>query len=182
MKIPTSNTARTAIAALTLSAAGLVGLVINEGYRGDAYIPTSGDVPTIGFGSTQGVSMGDRIDPVTALARVQREISTQYEAAVKRCVKVPMYQHEFDAMVDTTYNIGTTGFCNSTMVRRLNEGDYKGACDAILLWRMYTTTECPVPNPGTIDKCDCSKPENSRICGGLWTRRQAAHKLCLEGR
>ena len=175
MKIPTSNTARTAIAALTLSAAGLVGLVINEGYRGEAYIPTKGDVPTIGFGSTQGVSMGDRIDPVTALARVQREVSTQYEAAVKRCVKVPMYQHEFDAMVDTTYNIGTTGFCTSTMVRRLNEGDYKGACDAILLWRMYTDHSTGVRH-------DCSKPESQRICGGIWTRRQAAHKLCLEGR
>src|SRR5690606_15800324 len=107
--------------------------------------------------------------PVTALARKRREISEQYEAAVKRCVKVPMHQHEFDAMVDTTYNIGATAFCNSTMVRRLNQGDYQGACDALLLWRKYKGR-------------DCSLPEHKSVCGGLWTRRQAAHKLCLYGR
>lgn len=175
MKLPTSNTVRTAIGALTLSAAGLVGLAVNEGFRGDAYIPTKGDVPTIGFGSTQGVKMGDRIDPVTALARKQREISDHYEAAIKKCVKVPMYQHEFDAMVDTTYHVGTVAFCNSTMVKLLNVEDYEGACDALLLWRKYTDKSTGI-------KYDCSKPENARICGGIWTRRQAAHKLCLEGR
>lgn len=163
---------RIAIAALTLSASGLVALVASEGYRGEAYIPTRGDVPTIGFGSTQGVRMGDRIDPVTALARAQREISTQYEAAVKQCVKVPMHQHEFDAMVDTTYNIGAKGFCSSTIVRRLNVGDYAGACDAILLWKMYT-------DRSTGKRYDCSKPENKRICGGIWTRRQEARAKCL---
>jgi lysozyme len=167
-----ASAARIAIAALTLSAGGLIGLVINEGYRGEAYIPTRGDVPTIGFGTTQGVKLGDRIDPVTALMRKHREISTEYEAAVKRCVKVPMYQYEFDAMVDTTYNIGATAFCNSTMVRRLNAENYRGACDAILLWKMYT-------DRSTGRRYDCSTPEAKRICGGLWTRRQAAHKQCL---
>lgn len=160
------NAPRTAIAALTLSASALVALVISEGYRGEAYIPTAGDVPTIGFGSTRNVRMGDRVDPVNALARVQREISGEYEVAVKQCVHVPMYQYEFDAMVETTYNIGAKAFCSSTMVRRLNAGDYQGACDAILLWKMYKGK-------------DCSKPENKRLCGGIWTRRQEARSKCM---
>lgn len=172
MKIPTGKGARTAIAALTLSAAGLIGMAINEGFTDRAVIPVPGDVPTIGFGSTEGVQLGDRIDPVTALQRKHREISETYEAAVKRCVKVPMYQHEFDAMVDTTYNIGATAFCNSTMVRRLNAGDYLGACDAILLWKMYT-------DRSTGRRYDCSLPENRRICGGIWERRKKAHAQCL---
>lgn len=163
------NYGRTTIAALTLSAAGLVGLALNEGFRGEAYVPTKGDVPTIGFGTTKGVRLGDRIDPVTALQRKQAELSAEYEAAVKTCVHVPMYQHEFDAMVDTTYNIGAKAFCKSSMVARLNAGDYQGACDALLKWRMYKGK-------------DCSLDANKRLCGGLWTRRQAAHKLCIEGR
>lgn len=166
------NLPRIAIALLTLSGAGLVGIAVNEGYRGEAYVPTAGDRVTIGFGSTAGVKAGDRIDPVTALMRKQREISQEYESAVKRCVKVPMYQHEFDAMVDTTYNIGAAGFCDSTMVRRLNEGDYAGACDALLLWRMYT-------DPSTGVRHDCSTPAAKRICGGIWDRRQRARELCL---
>lgn len=169
MKTNLSSVARVTVAALTLSAAGLVGLVKWEGYRGDAYTPTKGDVPTIGFGSTKGVKLGDRTDPVSALQRAQQEISTEYEAAVKRCVKVPMHQHEFDAMVDTTYNVGTKAFCGSTMVRRLNAGDYDGACDAILLWKMY-------------QRKDCSLPANKRLCGGVWSRRLEAHELCLYGR
>ena len=57
------NHARITIAALALSAAGLVGLVQYEGYTDRAVIPVPGDVPTIGFGTTEGVSMGDRTTP-----------------------------------------------------------------------------------------------------------------------
>lgn len=167
-----SAATRIAVALLSLSGAGLTGIAIHEGFRGEAYQPTSGDKWTIGFGSTEGVKPGDRIDPVAALARKQREISRDYESAVKRCVKVPMHQHEFDAMVDTTYNIGSSAFCSSTMVKRLNEGDYRGACDALLLWRMYTDHSTGIRH-------DCSKPESKRICGGLWDRRQRARAMCL---
>lgn len=166
------NIPRIALTVLTLSGSGLVGIAINEWYRGEAYQPTKGDKWTIGFGSTEGVKPGDRIDPVTALSRKQKEISRDYESAIKRCVKVPMHQHEFDAMVDTTYNIGAGAFCGSSMVSRLNQGDYKGACDAILLWKMYTDTS-------TGRRYDCSTPEARKVCGGIWERRQKAHKTCL---
>jgi len=61
---------RLKVASLALSAAALVGLAGYEGFRDKAYIPVPGDVPTIGFGSTHGVKMGDTITPERALIRL----------------------------------------------------------------------------------------------------------------
>ena len=124
---------RATIAALSLSAAGLVGIVAWEGYRGEAYIPVPGDVPTIGFGTTEGVRMGDTITPPKALERALTDVQ-KFEGALKRCVKVPLHQHEYDAFVSLAYNIGEHAFCNSTLVRLLNAGDYAGACAQISRW------------------------------------------------
>lgn len=158
---------RTNVAVLALSAAGLVGIVLHEGYSDKAYIPVPGDKVTLGFGSTQGVKLGDTTTPQKALERAQREISAQYEPALKACVKVPLSQAEYDVYVDLAYNIGTSAFCRSTLVKRLNAGDYKGACEAILQWKMYQGK-------------DCSLPANKRLCGGLWTRRQVAYEKCSQ--
>ena len=67
---------RVAVGALTLSAAGLVGIAVHEGYRPVAYRPLPRDVPTIGFGTTEGVRMGDSIDPVRALVRNGSTVSS----------------------------------------------------------------------------------------------------------
>lgn len=124
---------RTTIVALALSASGLVGLVSYEGYTDRAVIPIPGDVPTIGFGTTEGVSMGDRTTPPEALARALRDVQ-KFEGAVKQCVRVPLAQHEYDAYTQLAYNIGADAFCGSTLVRKLNAGDYEGACAEISRW------------------------------------------------
>jgi len=87
---------RIAISALTLSAASLIGLAVSEGYSDRAIIPTKGDVPTIGFGTTtrpdgSPVQMGDRTNPVEALQRKQRDL-VKFEGALKQCVRVPLHQ------------------------------------------------------------------------------------------
>ena len=56
----TGATSRIAIAALSLSASALVGIAGWEQYRGEAYLPTPQDVPTLGWGSTDGVKLGAR--------------------------------------------------------------------------------------------------------------------------
>jgi lysozyme len=154
--MPLPKRARTGIAALCLSAAGLVGLVSYEGYTDTAVIPIPGDVPTIGFGTTEGVKLGDRTTPPKALKRALSSIYT-YEGAIKQCVKVPLHQYEYDAAVQLSYNIGATAFCNSTVVRRFNALDYAGACDAFLMW----------------DKA------GGRVVAGLVNRRQSERRLCL---
>ena len=54
--------------------------------------------------------------------------------AVERSVRVPLTQAQFDALYSLCFNIGETNFRKSTVVRKLNEGDYQGAADAILMW------------------------------------------------
>ena len=124
---------RRAVAALTLSAAGLVSLLQSEGYTSRAVIPIKGDVPTIGFGTTAGVKMGDTITPQAAVSRALSDVS-KFEGALKRCVKVPLTQGEYDAYLSLSYNIGSGAFCGSTLVRKLNASDYAGACEQVLVW------------------------------------------------
>jgi lysozyme len=147
---------RSAVAALSLSAVALVGLVMHEGYSDKAIVPVPGDVPTIGFGTTEGVKPGDTITPPAALGRALRDVQ-KFEGALKQCVKVPLSQNEYDAFVQFSYNIGSRAFCSSTLVRKLNAGDYDGACRELLRWDRFQGKPLP----------------------GLTKRRQKEMELCL---
>ena len=92
MTRPPSPVMRRKVAGLTLSAAALVGIVLHEGYTDRAVIPVKGDVPTIGFGTTTGVKLGDTTTPPKALARALTDVQ-QFEGALKQCVTVPLAQH-----------------------------------------------------------------------------------------
>lgn len=164
---------RQVLAILALSAAGLIGIVAREGYSDRAYPdPVHGAaVPTIGFGTTEGVRMGDTTTPVPALQRALRDVQ-KFEGAIKQCVKVPLHQYEYDAYVSLAYNIGAANFCTggkpgqtSALVRRLNSEDYTGACNAILDWKY-------------VGKTDCSAPGN-KTCAGVWKDRLKLHAQCL---
>lgn len=148
------------IAALVLSASTLIGIATHEAYREEAYIPVRGDVPTIGFGTTQGVKLGDKIDPVRALIRLQQD-ADKYAQAVKRCAPVPMHQYEFDAYVSFTYNVGSGAFCSSTIVKLLNAGDYDGACKQLLRWNGVKRNGKKIVLPG------------------LQKRREAEYRTCI---
>ena len=161
-----SDNNRSLIATLVLSAVGLVGIAVNEGYTTKA-VPDAVKgraVPTSGFGTTGGVKMGDSTTPVAALQRTLADVQ-DYEAFIKKCVKAPLYQHEYDAYVDLAYNIGPSAFCGSTVVKKANALDYTGACDAILNWRKVGNVDCSVPG--------------NKVCGGLWARRLKTNKQCL---
>jgi len=160
---------RTHIAALTLSATALVGLAVHEGYTDEAIIPVKGDRPTVGFGSTfradgSPVQMGDRTNPVEALQRTLAHVQKD-ESGVKRCVTAPLYQHEYDTMVDFAYQYGTGALCRSSIVKFANEGDYVASCNAYLAFRF-------------VNKFDCSTPGN-KVCRGVWIRQQERQKKCL---
>ena len=114
----------------------LVGLIMSEGYSDKAIIPVPGDVPTIGFGTTTGVKLGDKITAPQAVARAFADVQ-KFEGALKQCVTVPLTQNEYDAYLELSYNIGSGAFCRSTLVRKLNAGDYAGACQQILVWDKF---------------------------------------------
>jgi lysozyme len=130
------NRSRIAVAVLSLSAVAFGGLVVHEGYSDTAIIPVPGDVPTLGFGTTQGVKLGDTITPPKAVHRALQDVA-KYEGAVKQCVTVPLHQYEYDAYISLAYNIGPTAFCGSTLVKKLNAQDYSGACAEILRWDRF---------------------------------------------
>lgn len=134
---------RVQIAMLTLSAAALVGIAVNEGYSDKAYTPVPGDVPTIGFGDTHGVKLGDRTDPVRALIKLNQHTQT-FQRELRGCIgDVPMHQHEWDAIVSWTYNVGSTAACKSTLVKKLQAGDYPGACRELLRWDKFQGKPLP---------------------------------------
>jgi len=146
---------RTKLAALSLSAAALVGIAVHEGYVGHAYQDIVG-VWTIGFGTTERVKPGDKIDPVRALQRKIVDVQ-KFEGALKQCVRVPLHQHEYDAFISLAYNIGAGAFCSSTLVRKLNAQDYEGACREILRWNRA----------------------GGQVVQGLVNRRQAEFETCM---
>ncbi len=142
-----SKKARTAIAALVISTAGVTGVVMHEGFRDTAYIPVKGDVPTIGFGSTtyadgSRVKLGDKLSREDATKLLGNKISS-FERELKKCVKVPLFQYEYDAFVSLSYNIGSSAFCNSTLVKKVNAYDYEGACKEILKWDKFQGKPLP---------------------------------------
>ncbi|MFZ5513894.1 MAG: lysozyme [Pseudomonadota bacterium] len=150
---------------LALSAGGLVGIGLHEGYRGQAYDDGHG-VQTVGFGSTERedgtpVRPGDKTTPERALVRLADHVE-KTEAAMRACMgPVPLFQHEWDAYVSLAYNIGPAAFCRSTLVRKLKQTppDYAAACAEILRWNRA----------------------GGQVLAGLVKRREAEYRLCVGG-
>ena len=117
---------------------------------------------TIGYGQT-GSYYGKRVrrgmTTTKALAHAwlrDHSIKT-YEDAVTQAVKVPLNQHQFDALVSFAYNVGVGALKQSTALRKLNAGDYAGAADALTMW-----TKC-----------------NGKVLAGLVRRRKEERALFL---
>lgn len=165
-----SNTVRTLIGALALSAAGLVGIAMREGYTERATAPLPGDVPTYGLGSTRrpdgsAVRDGDTIKVPAALQLTLREIRA-FEGALKGCVTAELTQGEYDSLVSLAYNVGADAVCKSTMVKLHNAGSHAEACEQFDRWTFFQGR-------------DCKDPANR--CLGLAKRRADERAQC-EGR
>ena len=105
----------------------------HESLRLRAYMPTADDVPTIGWGHTKNVHMGMDITLAEAEAFIQADV-----AWVKRCidkvVKVPLGPNQVAALYSFVFNLGATNFRTSTMLRKLNAGDYIGTANEFKRW------------------------------------------------
>ena len=108
-----------------------------EGCKLTAYQDSVG-VWTIGYGWTKPVDgkpirAGMTINQETA-ERLLKTGLVSYESDVSRLVKVGLTQEQFDALVSFTYNLGARSLSTSTLLRKLNAGDYAGAADEFLRW------------------------------------------------
>lgn len=108
-----------------------------EGKRLNAYDDGVG-VWTIGFGTTiypNGVRVkkGDTCTEAQAKQYMQNDLK-KFERTVNDVVTVSLSQNQFDALVSLTYNIGSGAFTKSTLLKKLNAGDYKGAAAQFDVW------------------------------------------------
>ncbi|OTG81891.1 lysozyme [Acinetobacter sp. ANC 4558] len=108
-----------------------------EGKRLAAYDDGVG-VWTIGFGTTiypngQKVKKGDTCTEIQAKQYMQNDLK-KFEHIVNEAVTVQLNQNQFDALVSLTYNIGSGAFEKSTLLKKLNTGDYQGAADNFDRW------------------------------------------------
>lgn len=161
---------RIAVTVLSLSAAGFATWQASEGFTPVAIIPTKGDVPTIGHGSTlyedgSPVRMGDTITPARAevLARnLNSQAEKQFAASLP---SVTLYQAEFDLYMDFIGQYGIGTWRNGSPRKSLLAGNYAQACNDLLKYRYAAGF-------------DCSTPGNKR-CAGVWARQLERHAKCL---
>lgn len=142
---------------MTLSPAGLRLIKEFEGLSLKAYVCPAG-VLTIGYGTTRGVKPGQVISEAEAEAMLREDVR-QFERGVSEAVKVPLAQHEFDALVSFAYNVGLGAFRTSTLLRLLNKGDKAGAAAQFGRWNKA----------------------KGKVLAGL-TRRRAAERAMFEGK
>lgn len=128
-----------------------------EGLRTAAYRDPVG-IPTICFGETSGVILGQRktVDECKDMLGVRVE---EFGEGVDRCVDRPLSPERKAAFVSFSYNVGVSAFCKSSIARKYNAGDVRGACDALLLYTKARGIELP----------------------GLVKRREQERQLCLQG-
>lgn len=124
------------------SQAGKDLIISFEGIRLQAYKCPAG-VWTIGVGSTvPAVHAGEVITKQQALARFDKDL-TKFEGAVDRLVKVPLTQNQFDALVSFTFNVGEGALAKSTLLKKLNAGDYDAVPAELMKWTKGGGKELP---------------------------------------
>ncbi|MGQ0285843.1 lysozyme [Pasteurellaceae bacterium 22721_9_1] len=113
-------------------------IIKEEGERLTSY-RCSANVWTIGVGHTgfvddQPITRGMTISKTKSRELLRADLR-RFENAINECVLVSLSQHQFDALVSLTFNIGEGAFRRSTLVKLLNNGDYKGAANQFLAWK-----------------------------------------------
>ncbi len=126
-----------AVDEMSLSQVGVNSICNFEGLRLSAYDDGIG-VWSIGYGTTRyphglSVQKGDTCTLEQAKVYMQHYLKI-FERAVNGAVKVPLTQNQFDALVSLSYNIGAGAFKKSTLLKKLNSGDYKGAANQFDVW------------------------------------------------
>jgi lysozyme len=114
------------------------------------------NLPTVCYGETEGVKLGDRYTKEQCTDMLANKLP-RYWNEIAPSIKVKVSDNEKIAYTSFAYNVGSGAFRKSAMVRRLNAGDHKGACDALLAY-------------------DHASGKKVR---GLTRRREAERRICL---
>ena len=168
-----------ALTGATMLGGAITGVVQhNEGLSLTTYKDSAG-VPTICYGETKGVKMGQR----ATLSDCQKQLIESAGEHAKALDGLPMQLSDVALIgsIDFIYNVGVTGFNDSAVKWHLKTLDYSAAGKAVLDWRYISKYQQKSPGTGWVYKgggrwtFDCSQYINGRrnkVCWGLWERRQ----------
>ncbi len=165
-----SSKTKISVILLAASAAFFTSLIGYEGYQSKPYVPTKGDVPTIGIGSTTyedgtRVKMSDKpISKDRAVQIAKVHISKDEAAFRKSLTGIKLSQTEYDLYLDFMYQFGQSAWSGSSMRKLLLQNKHRQACTALLKWKY-------------VAKRDCSIRSNN--CYGVWTRQQDRYNKCI---
>ena len=123
---------------MKISSLGLELIKEFEGFSANAYLCPA-KIPTIGYGNTfyedgRKVKLGEQISKTDALELLEKIVNKDFADKIFSAIKVPVAQNQFDAMVSLAYNIGTGSFLKSTLLKKVNAGDFIGASEEFLKW------------------------------------------------
>ena len=109
-----------------------------EGFSSSSYLCPA-KIPTIGYGNTfyedgTKVKLGDQISKTDALKLLEVVVNRDFADKIFPSIKVKVTQSQFDAMISLAYNIGTGAFLKSTLLKKVNAGDFAGAGEEFLRW------------------------------------------------
>lgn len=117
---------------MNVNAEGIALIKRWEGFKADAYLCPAG-VWTIGYGHTKNVKPGDRVTEAEAEAFLREDLADA-ENTVLREVHVPLSDGQFAALVSFVFNLGAGNFAKSTLLKKLNAGDYDAVPAELMKW------------------------------------------------
>ena len=103
-----------------------------EGFEANAYLCPA-NVWTIGYGRTRNVREGDVVNERQAERDLLEELE-EFADQVLNTVKVELLQHQLDALTSWTYNLGVGNLSSSTLLKKLNIGDYESVPSEMVRW------------------------------------------------
>lgn len=109
-------------------------------------------------GDTHDVVVGRVYTEAECARSTERQLVAHAEPVLDCTPGLAGHPHQLSAAISLAYNIGSTAYCRSTVARRFNAGDWRGACDAILMWNKA----------------------GGRVIQGLVNRRRDERALCLQ--
>jgi lysozyme len=140
------------IMARKINSAGIKLVQKFEGLKLEAYLCPAG-VWTIGYGHTKGVKKGDKITQAEADSLLSQDLS-QFGEHVEKHVRVPLHDNQFAALTSFAFNAGVGSLTSSTLLRRLNRGDYDCVPSELSKWVKATNpkTGKKVALPGLVKR------------------------------